>query len=43
MSEALVEILGMILMGKNKALELAHCRGSDLGLVPDIYVSFPFL
>ena len=43
MSEPLVEIWGMIVMGKNKALDLALCSGSDPGLVPEIYVSFRFL
>ena len=43
MSESLVEIWGMILMGQNKALDPAPCRESDLGLTPDIYVSFRFL
>ena len=32
-----VEIWGMMLMGYNKALDTALCRGSDLGLAPEIY------
>ena len=42
MSESLVEIWGMILIGLNKALEPALCRGSDPGFTPEIYVSFRF-
>ena len=42
MSESLVEIRGMILMGQNKALGPAFCRGSDPGLTFEIYVSFSF-
>ena len=43
MPEPLVEIWGMILMGQNKALEPALCRGSDPGLTPEIYISFLFM
>ena len=42
MQESLVEIWGMILMGQNKALEPALCRGSDPDLAPNFYVSFRF-
>ena len=43
MSESSVESWGMIHMDLNKALDLAPCRGSDLRLGPEIYVSFCFL
>ena len=43
MPESSVEIWGMMLMGKNKALDLGLCSGSDPGLVPEIYVSFCFI
>ena len=43
MAEFLVEIWGMTLMEYNKALDPPFCRGSDLGLAPEIYVSYCFL
>ena len=43
MPESSVEIWGMILMGSNKALDPALCRGSDPDLAHEIYVSFGFL
>ena len=42
MPESLVEIWGVTLMGQNKALDPALCKGSDPGLAPEIYVSFRF-
>ena len=39
MAESLVKILDMTLM----ALDPAFCRGSDLGLVPEIHVCSCFL
>ena len=43
MPEFSVEIWNMILMGENKALDPALCRGSDPGLAPEICVRFHFL
>ena len=40
MPDSSVEIWAMILMGKNKALDPAHCRGSDPGLAPEIMLVF---
>ena len=42
MPESLVEIWDVTLMGQNKALDPALCKGSDPGLAPEIYVSFRF-
>ena len=42
MIESSVRTWGMILLGKNKVLDLALCRGAALDLVPEIYVIFHF-
>ena len=42
MPEFSVEIWNMILMGENKALDPALCRGSDPGLAPEILCQIPF-
>ena len=40
MTESLVKMWSMMLMGYNEVLDPALCQGSVTGLVPEVYATF---